>query len=276
MPIITISRGSYSRGKAVAEKLAEKLGYECLSRDVLLEASEEFNTPEIRLVRALHDAPSVLDRFRFGKERYLSYLVSALLQHVKKDNVVYHGLAGHFLLRSIPHVFKVRIIAPMADRVQEEMRREDLPEDKARAILEKDDEERRSWSKALYGIDSWDSRLYDMVLKIGRLTAEDAVDLIAEAVQKPTFQPDAQALELVKDMALAARVKAALAVVAPRIQVGARGDTVSIGGAHLSTSFETQQQIREAAEKVEGVEEVVFSQESRPHQDYVNPFHNLS
>ncbi|MBW1912541.1 MAG: cytidylate kinase family protein, partial [Deltaproteobacteria bacterium] len=45
MPIITISRGSYSKGKEVAEKVSQKLGYECISRDVLLEASEEFNVP---------------------------------------------------------------------------------------------------------------------------------------------------------------------------------------------------------------------------------------
>jgi len=36
MSIITISRGSYSRGKEVAVKLAQALGYECLSRDILL------------------------------------------------------------------------------------------------------------------------------------------------------------------------------------------------------------------------------------------------
>ncbi len=59
MSIITISRGSYSRGKEVAEKLAQDLGYECLSRDILLEASERFNIPELKLVRAIHDAPSM-------------------------------------------------------------------------------------------------------------------------------------------------------------------------------------------------------------------------
>ena len=62
MPIITISRGSYSKGKAVAEKVAQKLGYECISRDIILEASEEFNVPEIKLIRAIHDAPGILDR----------------------------------------------------------------------------------------------------------------------------------------------------------------------------------------------------------------------
>ncbi|MGO8880778.1 MAG: cytidylate kinase family protein [Desulfomonilaceae bacterium] len=52
MAIITISRGSYYRGREVAEKLAAQLGYECISREIILEASKEFNIPEIKLVRA--------------------------------------------------------------------------------------------------------------------------------------------------------------------------------------------------------------------------------
>lgn len=35
MSIITILRGCYSHGSIVAEKLAKKLGYGCISRDVL-------------------------------------------------------------------------------------------------------------------------------------------------------------------------------------------------------------------------------------------------
>ena len=97
MPIITISRGSYSKGKEVAEKVSQKLGYECISRDVLLEASEEFNVPEIKLIRAIHNSPSILNSFTHGREKYIVYIQAALLRHLSKDNIVYHGLAGHFL-----------------------------------------------------------------------------------------------------------------------------------------------------------------------------------
>jgi len=45
MPIITISRGSYSKGKAFAEKAAQSLGYECISRDIILEASKRVRCP---------------------------------------------------------------------------------------------------------------------------------------------------------------------------------------------------------------------------------------
>jgi hypothetical protein len=59
MSIITISRGSYSYGREVAEKVARRLGYSCISREAIVGASEEFNIPEIKLTRALHDTPSI-------------------------------------------------------------------------------------------------------------------------------------------------------------------------------------------------------------------------
>ena len=209
MPIITISRGSYSRGKEVAEKLARKLGYECISRDILLEASEQFNIPEIKLIRAIHDAPSILERFTHGKERYVAFLRSTLLKHVQKDNVVYHGLAGHYFLQGIPHVIKVRIMADLEDRVQEEMRRENISAEEARNILRKDDDERRRWGIQVYGVDTWDPKLYDMVLHIKSLTVDDAVDLISKAAQLPRFQATPESQRLLDDMVQAAGAEAA-------------------------------------------------------------------
>ena len=101
MAIITISRGSYSRGKEVAEKVAAELGYDCLSRDVVLEAAKQLLIPELKLIRALHDAPSILDRMIGGKEKYIDEFRNVLLSFLKKDNVIYHGLAGQFFLNRV-------------------------------------------------------------------------------------------------------------------------------------------------------------------------------
>ena len=205
MSIVTITRGSYSRGKEVAERLAKKLGYKCIARDILLEASEEFNIPEIKLIRAIHDAPKVLERFFGGSERYVKYYRSALLQHARKDSIVYHGLAGHFFLKDIPHVLKVRINADMKTRVKEEMLRENISAEEALYILKKDDEERRKWGIQVYGMDPWDSRLYDMVINICTLSLDDAVDLIYGVLQKPTFRTTPESQKLVDDLALSAK-----------------------------------------------------------------------
>lgn len=278
MPVITISRGSYSRGKEVAEKTAQKLGYECISRDILLEASEEFNIPEMRLIRALHDSPSVLERFQHGKERYLSYIRKALLQHVQNDNVVYHGLAGHYFLLNIPHVFKVRIIADMEERVKEEVRRENISEEKALYILKKDDEERRKWGIRVYGIDTWDSRLYDMVLNIKTLTVDDAVELICQTVQKSIFQTTPASLKILNDLLLSAKVHAALMALLPMIRVTAKDGVVIIDKAESSLNItnDTLSEIRRIATKVEGVKEVILAiPEREVGHNAVNPFYNI-
>ncbi len=211
MSIVTISRGSYSRGKEVAEKVAQKLGYECISRDILLEASEQFNTPEIKLIRAIHDAPSILERFTQGKERYVAYIRAALLRHVQKDNTVYHGLAGHFFLQGVPHVLKVRIIADLEDRVKEEMKRENISAEEALHTLKKDDDERRKWSITLYGVDPQDPNLYDMVLHIKTMRVDDAVSTILRAVQLPAYQTTPESQKILDSLAAAALAEAAQA-----------------------------------------------------------------
>jgi len=63
MSIITISRGSFSKGRDVAQQVAKRLGFEAVSREVVIEASAEFNVSEIKLAHAIHDAPSVFEVF---------------------------------------------------------------------------------------------------------------------------------------------------------------------------------------------------------------------
>jgi cytidylate kinase len=207
MAIITISRGSYYRGKEVAEKLAQKLGYDCISREILLEASEEYNIPEIKLIRAIQDAPSILERFTRQKEKYVAFIRAALLRHVQKDNVVYHGLFGHFFLQDIPHVLKVRIVGDLEARVADEVKREGISADKAREIIMRDDEERRKWALYLYGADSWDATLYDLVIHLKTISVDDAVSLISHALELPSFQTTPQSQAAIDSLVEAARME---------------------------------------------------------------------
>lgn len=210
MAIITISRGSYSMGVIVAEQVARRLGYAVISRDLLLDASDRFHIPEIKLIRAIHDAPGILERFSHSKQAYLAYIRAALTERASSDNVVYHGLAGHILLKNIESVLKVRITADMSYRVAREMKRENISENEARSILEKDDQQRRKWTKSLHGADPWDSNLYDLVIRINRFKVEDAVDFICQAAQSEAFRTTEKSLEKIRDLALACRVKAEL------------------------------------------------------------------
>ncbi|MCF8038909.1 MAG: cytidylate kinase-like family protein [Desulfohalobiaceae bacterium] len=257
MAVITISRGSYSKGKEIAEKLAENLGYECISRDILLEASTHFNIPEVKLVRAIHDAPSVLERFKDGKKRYMSFIREALLEHIEKDNVVYHGLAGHFFVQGIPNIMKVRIIADIEGRVKEEMERENVSEKEARHLLVKDDEERRKWSLFLYGIDTRDASLYDIVLHIDNLKVQDAVDFLTDIARRPCFQMTEESRRIIKDYLLGAKAESAIVDRFPFAEVKSRNGVVSVRiETTLSLETENIEFITDVLKDIEGVKEV--------------------
>jgi len=257
MAIITISRGSYSKGKEVAEKVARKLGYQCYAREVILEASKEFNIPEIKLVKAIHDAPSILERFSYGKEKFTAYFQAALLKCLLRDNVVYHGLAGHFYLRGISHVLKVRIIADMEDRVQMLMDREHISYESALALIKKDDLERRKWSQHLYGIDTTDPILYDLVIRVRRMTVDDAVDVICHAAGLETFKTTYESQKAMEDLLLGSEVKTTLLEIKPDIQVFVRDGVVTLGaGAQMMKDPDLIREIERITGSIPGVKEV--------------------
>lgn len=78
MAIITISRGCSSCGEEIAERVAEMLGYQCVSREILIKAFRFFGIPETKLLKSLHDAPTILDTITRGRKRYLCYVQVAL------------------------------------------------------------------------------------------------------------------------------------------------------------------------------------------------------
>lgn len=279
MSIVTISKGAYSQGKEVAEIVARKLGFQCISRRVFGEASQKFNVPELQLLRAFRDAPSIVDRFTFGKEKYVTYIQTALLDHFQRDNVVYHGLAGHYFVQPVSHVLKVRIIGMDDDRADVMMQREELFEQAATAFagmsepaftpfgkqrttskeealrsLRDVDEARRKWGLYLYGIDTQDPSLYDLVIRTKKLSIEDAADMICMATALKRFQATARSQQAMDDLALAARVKAALIEDHPRINVVADKGAVYV--ALEGGSAGEQETIRRAVEKIPQVKEI--------------------
>ena len=259
MSVITISRGSYSYGMAIAEKVAQRLSYECVAREVLLEASEEFNIPEIKLLHAIKDAPSILDRFTHGKQKYVAYIQAALLNHLKRDNVVYHGFAGHFFVKDVPHVLKVSLLADLEARIKVVMERDRVSRKEARLFIKGLDAERRKWSQRLYGIDTGDASLYDLVIHIGNIRVDDAVDLICHTVRLKEFQTTPESQQAIDDLALAAEAKAVLIGMASHVEVSARNGVVLVQAkAPQSAEKALTQVMKKALEAVPGVREARF------------------
>ncbi|ACN13827.1 Cmk4 [Desulforapulum autotrophicum HRM2] len=228
MSIITISRGSYSMGKTVAEKVAQRLNFDIISRDVLLDASNHFNVPEIKLINAIHDAPKILDRYSRSKNAYIAYIRSSLVERALNDNLVYHGLAGHLLLKGIPHVLKVRITENLEGRIANMVKRDKISPQEARSLILADDSQRRKWTRSLYGEDTRDTALYDLSICIDKLSIDNAVDFICQAAGTKGLQTTEQGRQEIADLAVACRVKAALVDEFPNLGVACEYGNVLI------------------------------------------------
>ncbi len=228
MTIISISRGACSKGESIAIRVAERLGFCSVSREVIFEASRDFQIPENKLARAFHDAPSLMERLTYEKQQYMVYVTARILRWLQGDNVVYHGLAGHFFASNICHHLRVRVLSRMEDRISALTGQLQIPRKKALVILEKEDSMRRAWSRDLYGVDTFDMRLYDLVINLDRLLSEDAVDLICETACRSQFQSTSESLEAVASLAFAAEAKALLARDYPGCDVYAEGEDLEV------------------------------------------------
>jgi len=245
--IIIISRASYSHGRVVAEKVAEELNYKCVSREVISLAAEEYGVPEAWLKDAFETGPSILDRFKHGKKKYIAYVRAALLEYAVQDNLVYHGLAGAFLLEGIPNILRVLISATMEERIKHMMEIRHVSEKEARKAIERFDAERKKWAKFFYGKDPWDINEYDLGLVIGRITVEDAIKKILETVKMPSFQITDEVKKILKDEYLAAKVKSDLMNFYSDVEVTADDGVVTI---HLKRSIRQQDAITEDIKEI--------------------------
>ncbi len=257
MGIITISRGSYNRGKEIAQKLSEKLGYECISREILLKASEDFNVPEVKIFQAIQDAPSVLDRLKHGKKKYIAFIREAFLEHIQKDNVIYHGLAGHFFTKDIPNILKIRVTANIDYRINVVMKRDNVSEEKAREILNKIDDERGKWSTYLYGIDTRSAELYDIVLHIDCLEVNGTADMLYNLAKRPCFQTTPESKKKLKDMLIAAKGYSAIVNKYPDATVKCKDGSVLITvESSLSVEKKLSRNFENLIKDIDGVKEV--------------------
>lgn len=244
-------------GKEVAEKVATRLGFECISRDILLEASDHFNIPEIKLEQAIKDAPSILERVTHGKQNYIAYIRSALTRHLCKDNIVYHGLAGQALLKKISHVLKVRINADLELRTAIVMDRKKIGRREAVAWINKMDNQRRKWTNSLHGVDPWDPSLYDLMLNIPRFEVDDAVEMICRSVEMRQFRTTTDSQQEMEDLSLACQIKAAIVEKFPNVSVASRyGNVLIYYAAGDRAARKLKSTIGEICSAIEGVNNV--------------------
>jgi cytidylate kinase len=202
MAIITISRGTMSGGRAVAQCLADRLGYPCLGREVLQTAARTLGASEETVRHKLQTPPGLWDQVTRERQAYVVAVQAALAAHCTTGSLVYHGLAGQLLLRDVPGVLRVRLIAPVAMRVQAILAQHSRTNHvAAERFIQSVDRQRRRWVRRMYGVEINDTSLYELTINLESITLATACVMIAELARQPHYEVTADTRQRIQAFA---------------------------------------------------------------------------
>jgi len=242
----------------LAEGLAKKLGYQIVGREDIVHEAARSGIKEQKLKEALLKPPGFWDRFKHDRHCYLALVQAALCERVQPDRIIYHGNAGHLLLHDVSHVLCIRLIAPLSFRIKKVQQERPVSDEEAVGLIEKVDQERRDWTRLLYGVDWLDPSLYDLTINLKTLDLEGAVEVAAAAAQRTEFQATEASREAMANLLLASQVKAALAsntdTHSCEVEVRAKDGVVFLHGKIRPESL--VETVIQVASQVEGVQRV--------------------
>ncbi len=118
MPIVTLSHEIGAGGPEIGQKLAERLSLHYVDQELISQAALRYGLLEQKLSNLDEAKPSLFERFDAETRRYITVLQTALYEFAEKDRVVLMGRSGQWLLRGIPHVLRVRVMAPFDLRIK--------------------------------------------------------------------------------------------------------------------------------------------------------------
>lgn len=261
MPIVTISRTAFSGGEKIAEALASRLGYPMFNRKELIhKASEDFEMPETKLVETMDEPPKLWQQDRDKRDAHFNLIRATFLKLCRdQGNLVYHGFSGQELIRGVAHVLRVLVIAQEDFRIEAATRELGIAREDAYEAVHKNDNKISKWCRQMYGLEWNDPSLYDMVLQVGRVNIQSAVETILGLIQTGDFEPTDASRTSFENEFLASVVWSALTrnkrTSNSNLIIMARSGRVTIAGSVRSAAVVDD--VTAIAQSVPGVEDVV-------------------
>lgn len=267
MAMIAIYQGASGSGEELAETLAQALGYGCVNRELLIQASLRYGIPEAKLNNVIEKEPHWWNRFVENLTPYRLALQAAFCEIAEANSrIVYHGHLGHELLPNLKHVIKVLITAPLDMRIEQVRGRNKLTDTAARRYIEEIDKARARRLMALFGADWRDPSRYDLIVNLGKMSIPAAKHLIVTTSHRSDYQMTPASQQAFLDFSLATRVRAAL-VLSPDmakalLEIKALDGQISVSG--IIPRWVPEESIVAKIKHVAGVRGVVAELENTP------------
>lgn len=195
----------------IGDCLEKHGGIRFLSRENLLEMVNSYGDLATRVTAHVEKAAEAYEQFSQLRRPYQILMKRALLEYARRGPLAYFGYSGHLLLDRVRHFVRIRLIAPMDQRITRAREQLHCSEQEARDYIRKVDLDRARWARWSYGVDIKDPNLYDLSLNIERLSMTGACELLQKIMQHPDFQPTPESIEQVENDCVATEVLARLA-----------------------------------------------------------------
>ena len=182
MAVITISRQTESLGTEIAQEMADKLHYEYLDKEGIAEGLTAYGLAVPEVEKFDEKSHPFWVNWQIQGRKFFRAIKTVIYQAARKDNVVIVGRGGQVLLKGIPGVLHVKIIAPFPDRVQRLAARNGGDESELSRILKQDDRDSGGFIRNFFDADWEDLGLYDLTINTRHIPIHTAVDMILQAV----------------------------------------------------------------------------------------------
>jgi len=169
--VITISREFGSGGEALAQLVADKLGFYLIDHQEIATALERYGVSGYPKIQEENEEV----------DKYLQVLDSYLKQLVSEYNVVILGRGAHFFLSGYSPSLRVRVVSNWDQRVKRAIKEYGLGKQAAIKLVQEQDDKKDHYFREVFKQDWRDVKAYDMVINTGAMVMEKTAKIIVSA-----------------------------------------------------------------------------------------------
>lgn len=206
--VITISREVGSGGHTIGKILAQELGVRYCDKLLVESLEKQFGLTKSGIeklkgqkknwladflnkvaplpsAQALGLDPKYTQEFKVNVTTDDIYKaeVEILTEFANMGSCVIAGRSGFFVLKDHPNILNVFITASMEYRIQRVMKKQNLNEESALAVINGIDEARENYTKRYAGVSRYDTRNYHLALSADNHTEEEIAKLILDYIR---------------------------------------------------------------------------------------------
>jgi cytidylate kinase len=188
--VITISRETGSAGREIAKQVAQDLGYDFFSHEIIQKVAESAHIRD-SIVESLDEKGrsviaemllSLVEKQYLWPYEFLEHLTKVIGTIARHGRAVLLGRGSQFVLPP-DEALRVRIIAPLEKRVMNLAHELGIAWDEAERRIVRDDAERKAFARKYFHANLEDPCHYDLIINSWYVGIEGSVEAIKTALK---------------------------------------------------------------------------------------------